>query len=103
MTDQKPAPSPSEQEIQDIKNDIDSIPRCKGCHELVWCDGDCCFDSAKHQREDFFKQHDTAIRNATLDALTHKLIEVVIIDGTTEFVKFPRHAISNAIDSLRGE
>jgi hypothetical protein len=53
------------------------------------------------------QEHDAATiakaREDVLDELTRKLIELVIIDGTTEFVKFPRHAISSAIDSLRTE
>jgi hypothetical protein len=46
--------------------------------------------------------HDTAIRNATLDELTEKLVDIMILDGT-EFAKFKRHSISTAIESLRGE
>ena len=70
------------------------IPICKECGDLVICDGDCQYQSRTEQ----IKANE---RNKVLDALTEKLIEEIIVDGTTKFVTFPRHAISTAINSLR--
>jgi hypothetical protein len=69
-------------------------PICKDCGDLAVCDGMCQYPSRTEQ----IKANE---RNKVLDALTNKLIEEIIIDGTTEFVTFRRHAISTAIDSLR--
>lgn len=48
--------SPSTKEISEIQKDVDSVPKCKGCPDSEWCDGDCSYHSAKDQNEAQLRQ-----------------------------------------------
>lgn len=46
----------SPEEIAEIRKDLDDVPKCEGCPDREWCDGDCNYPSTKDQNEAQLRQ-----------------------------------------------